>query len=41
LTARNHRFRFHRSPLRQPLSAEERDYHATELANAPAFPNYQ
>ena len=41
LTARNHRFRFHRSPLRQPLSIEEREYHATELANAPPFPNYQ
>jgi hypothetical protein len=41
LTARNHRFRFHRSPLRRPLSAEEREYHATELANAPPFPNYQ
>jgi len=41
LTARNHRFRFHRSPLRRPLSTEEREYHATELANAPPFPNYQ
>src|SRR5262249_19174262 len=40
LTARHHRFRFGRSPLREPLSAEEREYHATELANAPAFPNY-
>ena len=41
LTARGHRFRFGRSPLHQPLSAEEREYHAVELANAPAFPNYQ
>jgi glycosyltransferase involved in cell wall biosynthesis len=41
LTARNHRFRFRRSPLRRPLSTEEREYHATELANAPPFPNYQ
>jgi glycosyltransferase involved in cell wall biosynthesis len=41
LTARNHRLRFDHSPLHQPLSPEEREYHATELANAPAFPNYQ
>jgi glycosyltransferase involved in cell wall biosynthesis len=40
LTARKHRFRFDHSPLHQPLSAEEREYHATELANAPVFPNY-
>jgi glycosyltransferase involved in cell wall biosynthesis len=41
LTARGHRFRFDRSPLHEPLSAEEREYHAVELANAPTFPNYQ
>ena len=40
LTARHHRFRFHNSPLRERLSAEEREYHATELAHAPVFPNY-
>lgn len=40
LTALGHRFDFRRSPLCQPLTHEEREYHAVELKNAPVFPNY-
>ena len=40
MTARRQRFDFSSSPLCKPLSGEEREYHARELANAPAFPNY-
>jgi glycosyltransferase involved in cell wall biosynthesis len=32
---------FDRSPLREPLSQEERDYHADQLRRAPRFPVYQ
>ena len=34
-------FDFSRSPLNQPLSAAEREYHAAGLGSAPAFPNYE
>jgi glycosyltransferase involved in cell wall biosynthesis len=39
-TAIGYHFDFHNSPLRVPLSEDEREYHAQELASAPPFPNY-
>jgi len=40
-TAAGYRFDFSESPLRRPLSSAERQYHAEQLASAPAFPNYR
>ena len=38
--ANGYKFNFKSSPLRAQLGADEKQYHASELANAPAFPNY-
>ena len=39
--ALGHRFSFDESPLTDPLTDDEREYHARQLAQAPAFPNYR
>jgi glycosyltransferase involved in cell wall biosynthesis len=39
--ASRRRMAFLRSPLRAPLTGEERDYHAAQLRAAPTFPHYQ
>jgi glycosyltransferase involved in cell wall biosynthesis len=41
VTAAGRRDSYAHSPLRAPLSPEERDYHARGLARAPQFPHYE